>query len=144
MHCANESIHDRPYLDSKCCCKTSPKLPTESESPIISALGGRSARAGVFTAAAKTKEPITTINASDRKMDRIINDQSFLPGILRVSGFILNSNIRLQIDSIGIISGFHGMPDRSFNFSQLKLVGPAGTILAERLFSQADVSGMHH
>ena len=84
------------------------------------------------------------MNPSDNETERIIGDQSFLPRTLRVTGFILDANIGFQVDSAGIVFGFHRAPKGAFQSAQLKLVGTADVVFPERLPAQANVSRVHY
>src|SRR5207249_3185764 len=114
----------RPNLLSRCSRTASPKPVTDNESPIMSTFGGGGGDA-FLNLSAQTKEPMTSRSASENETERIIGDQSLLPCLLGVSGFILDANIGFQIDPAGIVFGFCRTPDRALQRAQLKLVGPA-------------------
>jgi len=79
----------------------------------MSTFGGGGGGDGFLNLSAKTKEPMTSKNASENETERIIGDQSFLPRVLGVSGFILDPNVGFQIDPAGIVFRFYCTPNRA-------------------------------
>ncbi len=69
--------------------------------------------------ATRTKEPTPTTKARGNSAAWSSGDQSLLTRIFGVSGFILELDVRLEIDQSGIIPGFHSFPNSLFQFVQL-------------------------
>src|SRR5262249_27010968 len=118
----------RPNSRSRCSRTESPKPLTDSESPIISTFGGGGGGDGLFgfwNLLARTREPMTTSKPTETETVRIIADHCFLSRGLWVSRFILDANVRFQLDPAGIVLRFYRIPKGAVQRTQLKLVGPA-------------------
>src|SRR5215208_5206247 len=118
----------RPNSCSRCFRTASPKPLTDSESPIISTLGGGGGAesfCGFCNLLASTREPMTTNKPSENEIVRIISDQRFLSPALGVSRFILDANVGFEFDPAGIVLRFYRTPKRAVQRPQLKFIGLA-------------------
>src|SRR5687767_14715497 len=67
-----------------------------------------------FPSATRTKLPIPTTKASGKSKGCRSFDQSFLTRIVGMFLFVLNPDVRLEVDQAGIILRFHGFPNGGF------------------------------